>query len=282
MMNVYEIVTQKILEQLDKGVVPWRRPWKSLTASGFPTSWTNRKPYRGVNLFLLAPGEYLTFKQIQEHGGKVKKGEKSHIVVFYKMMEKEAENEEEETRRFPYLRYYNVFEVDQCEGIERRSPQPEEELKELPPIKRAEFIIRKYENPPKIKHAGGSAYYAPILDEIVLPKKNSFLSKEEYYSTLFHELAHSTGHQARLNRDTLVKNTGSMRSDTYAKEELIAEMTAAMLCGKAMIEQATLENSAAYIDSWRKHLKDDSRLIVTTASKAQKAADYIQGVRWNG
>lgn len=273
--KVYEYVTERILAELDKGIIPWRRPWKSVTASGLPISWVTKKAYRGVNRILLPAGEYLTYKQVQENGGKVKKGEKSHIVVFYKMMEKEAENEEEETRRFPYLRYYNVFEVDQCEGIERKTAPVATEEQELPPIERAEAIVAKYPEPPRIRHEGDEAYYSPALDIVTMPLKKAFESAEEYYNTLFHELAHSTGHKARLGRD--MTTTVEMRSDSYAKEELVAEIASAMLCGMSGIENSTIENSVAYIQSWRRRLEQDPKLIVMASSQAQKASDYILG-----
>ena len=272
--KVYEYVTERILAELDKGIIPWRRPWKSVTASGLPISWVTKKAYRGVNRILLPAGEYLTYKQVTEHGGKVLKGEKGHMVVFYKMMDIKDQDTDEE-KSFPYLRYYTVFEVGQCEGIERKTAPVATEEQELPPIGRAEAIVAKYPEPPRIRHEGNEAYYTPVLDIVTMPIKKAFESAEEYYSTLFHELAHSTGHKSRLGRD--MATTVGMRSDSYAKEELVAEIASAMLCGMSGIENSTIENSVAYIQSWRRRLEQDPKLIVMASSQAQKASDYILG-----
>lgn len=272
--KVYEYVTDRILAELDKGIIPWRRPWKSVTASGLPISWVTKKAYRGVNRILLPAGEYLTYKQVTEHGGKVLKGEKGHMVVFYKILDIKDQDTDEE-KSFPYLRYYTVFEVGQCEGIERKTAPVSTEEPELPPIERAEAIVAKYPEPPRITHKGDEAYYTPMLDCITMPPKKLFESAEEYYSTLFHELAHSTGHKSRLHRD--MATSVGMRSDSYAKEELVAEIASAMLCGMSGIENTTIENSVAYIQSWRRRLEQDPKLIVMASSQAQKASDWILG-----
>lgn len=273
--KVYEYVTNAIVEKLEQGVIPWQRPWKSLTSNGLPISWVTKKAYRGINTFLLESGEYLTFKQIQAQGGNVKRGEKGHMVVFYRMMESTREVDgEEESRSFPFLRYYTVFEVAQCEGIERKCPVEVTDDLEIVPIEKAEAIKKGYKNAPSIRHIGNSACYRPATDEIRMPKKASFFSMEEYYSTLFHEMGHSTGHATRLAREGITHTSG-MRTDSYAKEELVAEMTAAMLSGIAGIELKVIDNSASYIESWMRRLKADPSLIVKTASLAQKASDLI-------
>jgi len=271
MLTVYEIVTDKIIKKLEAGTIPWRKPWRDAGA----VNWKTQKPYRGINAILLDSGEYLTFKQVQEAGGKVKKGAKSHLVVFWKWLDKENK-ETGELEKIPFLRYYRVFALNQTEGLE--SKRKDAEIFENNPIEAAEKIIEAYPSRPVITFAPGKAYYSPRKDIISVPELNDYLSPEEYYSTLFHEAIHSTGHKTRLNRATLTE-LAAFGSETYSKEELVAEIGAAMLCGKARIENKTLENSAAYIQAWLRVLKQDSRMVVLAAGQAQKAADYILGYR---
>lgn len=270
--NVYEIVTDKIIEQLEKGVVPWRQPW----AGGGAVNWKTQKPYRGINTFLLEPGEYATFKQIQEAGGKVKKGAESHIVVFWKWLEKENE-ETGEPEKIPYLRYYRVFEINkQAEGLESRRC---ESTFDHDPIEEAEEVVRRYLNGPTYSYQSGRAYYQPAMDHINVPPLKDYPEAAGYYSTLFHEMVHSTGHRSRLARPGVTRQEIAFGDEAYSKEELVAEMGAAMLCGVAGIENETIENSASYLQSWLRALKEDSRLIVQAAAQAQKAADYILGLK---
>lgn len=271
-MNVYQIVTQKILEKIEQGVIPWRKPWVS---RGQAVNWLTQKEYRGINTMLLDPGEYATFNQIKEHGGKVKKGAKSQIVVFWKWIEKENE-ETGQTDKIPFLRYYNVFEINtQCEGLEsRRKDSP---VYEHDPIIEAEKIVQGYMDAPPIRYASGRAYYQPAGDFISVPPLQDYPNIAEYYSTLFHELTHSTGHIKRLARPGVLDSAAAFGSEVYSKEELVAEMGAVMLCGVAGFVEITIDNSAAYIKSWSRKLKEDSRLVVMAASQAQKAADYILG-----
>lgn len=275
MANVYEIVTQKVLEKLEKGVIPWRKPWVN---RGQAVNWLTQKPYRGINTMLLDPGEYATFNQISSFGGKVKKGEASQIVVFWKWIDKENE-ETGKSERVPFLRYYRVWEINsQCEGLNSRR-NDEENIYEHDPIEEAEKIISGYFNHPDIRYASGRAYYVPSLDYVSVPPMADYKQPEEYYSTLFHELVHSTGHESRLNRPTLTSKAG-FGSEIYSKEELVAEMGSAMLSGVAGFLETTIDNSAAYIKSWSKKLKEDSRLVVMAASQAQKAADHILGTSY--
>lgn len=268
-VNIYEMVTQQIIEQLEKGVVPWRKPWVNSIA----VNWVTQKPYRGINTLLLNGGEYATFKQIQAAGGKVKKGEKGHIVVFWKWIEKEDE-ETGETVKIPFLRYHKVFEINnQVEGLESKRKI---EHFQHDPIEEAENIIKGYKNSPTYTHYSGSAYYKPKTDVINVPPMPDFKKVEEYYCTMFHEMIHSTGHKSRLCRKG-IEEVAAFGSETYSKEELIAEMGAAMLCAQARIDN-TIENSAAYIQSWLRALKSDKRLVVLAAAQAQKAVDYILGV----
>lgn len=274
--QVYEIVTERIIKKLEAGVIPWRKPWRE----GNAVSWDRQRAYRGINAMLLDAGEYATFKTIQAHGGTVKKGEKGHLVVFWKWIDvKDADADEgtDETKKIPYLRYYKVFEINtQTEGLKsKRKTGP---IAELNPIEEAEKIIAGYQDSPPITRAGGRAYYRPSTDEINVPPLELYNNAAEFYSTTFHEMIHSTGHQSRLNRKDVVK-TAAFGSEDYSKEELVAEIGAAMLCTLAQIEQTTIDNSASYIKSWLRVLKDDVKMVVLAAGAAQKAADYIQGIK---
>jgi antirestriction protein ArdC len=268
--KIYDMITNKIIEKLEAGTVPWRQPF----VNGIAVNWKTQKPYRGINTMLLDGGEYATFNQIKEAGGNVKKGEKSHIVVFWKWLEKEDE-ESGEIENIPYLRYYRVFEVgSQVEGLE---PKRKERAYQHDPIQEAEKIKEQYVNAPSYSYISGSAYYKPFQDHINVPPKEDFRSIHEYYSTLFHELIHSTGHKDRLNRSGITAYNG-FGSESYSKEELIAELGASMLCGIAGIDNHTLDNSASYIQSWLRALKNDRTLIISASQQAQKAVDYIHPV----
>ncbi|XEC97036.1 ArdC family protein [Paenibacillus tarimensis] len=271
MSKVYDIVTDRIISELEKGVVPWRKPW----IGGGAVNWKTQKPYRGINTMLLEPGEYATFKQVTEAGGKVKKGEKGNMVVFWKWLE--VENEESgETEKVPYLRYYTVFNIEtQCEGLKSKR---KEMTFDHDPIEEGEKIVKGYMNSPETRFQSGKAYYAPSMDYIGMPPLKDFLDPHSFYSVFFHEMVHSTGHKSRLNRSGITQ-VAAFGSETYSKEELVAELGAAMLCGVAGIDNHTIEQSASYIQSWLRALKDDKKLIVHAAAQAQKAADYILGVK---
>lgn len=272
--KIYDIVTDKIIEKLEQGVVPWRRPWIN---GGTAVSWKTQKPYRGINTFLLEAGEYATFKQIQEAGGKVKKGEKSHIVVFWNLLEKENE-QNGEIEKIPYLRYYRVFEINsQVEGLESKR---KEQSFNHDPIEKAEEIYKGYVNAPDYTFYSGKAVYYPTIDKINCPPLKDFPKAEEYYCTLFHEMIHSTGHKSRLARSGVTTQNVAFGDEVYSKEELVAEMGAAMLCGVAGIDNHTIENSASYIQSWLRVLKEDKRMIISASQQAQKAVDYIQGTEF--
>lgn len=265
-MNVYEIVTERIVKKLEQGVIPWRQPWKG--GKG-PVNWVSEKPYRGINTLLLEPGEYATAKQIKEAGGVIT-DRSPKIVVFY--TEQIKENDKGEAEKFPVLRYYKVFEINtQVSGLtSKRFDTTEEEAPD--PIETAEALVHGFANAPEIQFKGGAAYYHRVKDLVSVPPLADYQKAEEFYSVLFHELVHATGSKNRLNR----QKGKSFGDEAYSKEELIAEIGAAMLCGVAGFEQITIDNSAAYIGGWLKALKDDKRLIVTAAAAAQRAADYIQ------
>ena len=274
-MDIYAEVTSRIIQQMENGVIPWHKPW---IASGKAISHATGKAYSLLNQMLLGrPGEYVTFKQCQEAGGRVKKGEKAHMVVFWKWIEQEDE-ETGEVKEVPFLRYYNVFHIDQCEGVtakhthEVRFPDGAEVLEA------AQEIIYDYlgREGVKLTHSEGDrAFYRPATDEVVLPIRKQFVSTAEYYSTVFHELTHSTGHPSRLNRLTKPSFFGT---EDYSKEELVAEIGAAALVNHVGLEtDHSFRNSAAYVQNWLQVLKDDKRFIVSAAGKAEKAVNLILG-----
>lgn len=265
MSNVYTIVTNRIIEKLEAGVVPWKQPW----IHGLAVNWMTQRPYQGINCFLLNPGEYATFKQISEAGGKVKKGEKSKIIVYWNWIEKE--NDDGETVSIPILRYYNVFEINtQVEGLESKRKK----VIHHDPIEEAENLIKNIKNHPRYTFNSGKAYYQPLDDTVNVPPIHDFEIVEEYYSTLFHELIHATGHETRLNREG-INSLAAFGSEVYSKEELIAELGSAMLCAIVGIDNSTIDNSASYINGWLQALKGDKRLIILAAAQAQKAVNYL-------
>jgi antirestriction protein ArdC len=220
---------------------------------------------------------WLTFNQARERGGMVKKGEKASMVVFWKQYET-TDKETGEPTKVPVLRYYNVFNAEQVDGIEIPDAVKFEPI-DFHPIDAAEAIAKGYTGGPVVEHDGGQqAFYRPASDTVHLPERTRFASVEEYYSTLFHELSHSSGHSSRLDRklDTEPKPFGS---PDYGKEELVAEMSAAFLCGHAGIQPVVIGNQAAYIGGWLKQLKLDKKLVVSAAGQAQRAADWIRGER---
>lgn len=277
--DIYRIVTDRIIEQLEQGVVPWQKPWSG-TYEG-AVSHSTGKPYSLLNQLLLGKsGEYLTFNQVQAEGGKIKKGAKASFVTFWKMYPVEEENKDGEIVKkvVPLLRYYKVFHISDCEGIE---PKLKEETHENEPIQSAETIIKEYtarENTLIFKPSkSDSAYYNRNRDCIVVPLISQYTNVEEYYSTAFHEMVHSTGHKSRLDRFS-DNEPVYFGSDDYSKEELVAEIGAAALVNIAGVEsRKSFNNSTAYIASWLNALKNDKKLIVSAASKAEKALKYILG-----
>lgn len=288
-LDIYQAVTDRIIELLDRGTVPWRHPIINANGDARPRNLISNNRYRGINVFLLAVTAWtedyespfwLTFRQARERGGHVRKGEKGSLVIFWKRHATE-DKQTGEPVVIPVLRHYKVFNTAQCDGLHLS-----EEADEAPagrvfePIKAADAIVELYEDGPRIEHAGGRAYYKPSEDLVRLPEPARFVDPESYYTTIFHELAHSTGHVSRLDRG--LGTTPSTSKYEYSKEELIAEMGAAFLAAAAGISPPTIEQSAAYIDSWRKQLKADNKLVVQAAGAGQRAADWILGVYRNG
>ncbi len=279
-ISVYEIITNKIIDQLDKGVVPWKKTWKG---SMYEPKNIRGTGYRGVNRLLLAFSEYdspywMTYKQAQGLGGQVRKGEKATPVTFWSFIEKEVtKNGETKKKKIGFLRYYSCFNLEQIDGI------PEEKLKkfEIVPehdhdsIKEAEEIIASYKDIPEIKK--GKPSYRPMEDTIQMPDINSFETSENYYSVLFHEANHSTGSEKKLNRDGIVKFDG-FSTEQYSKEELVAEIGACFLNSHCGIEAENFDNNLAYLQNWKSKLEDNPKLIISASSQAQKSVDYILGI----
>lgn len=274
--SVYEMITERIIEQLENGVVPWQKPWSG-THSGAYNRVSN-KSYSLLNQLLLKhDGEYATFKQWSDLGGKIRKGEKSEVVTFWKIQQIEEINEDGEkvVKQIPLLRYYNVFHISQVDGVE-----PKEQLKisDLEPIEEAEKIKTDYMNREHLKifeKVTNDAFYLPIQDYIQVPCKEQYQDIEEFYSTLFHEMIHSTGHKSRLNRPDM---QGIVRhgSEKYSKEELTAELGSAMIINILGIEtEKSFKNSSGYIQDWLQVLKNDNKFIVSASSIAEKAVKYI-------
>jgi antirestriction protein ArdC len=273
-MNIqsYERITERIVTLLEQGTVPWHKPWKVNT--GLPRNLISKKPYRGINVFLLMAMSYesphwLTFRQAIQLGGNVKKGEKACPVVFWKKMEIEDKKSGEPQKK-PLLRLYHVFNAAQCEGL-KDAPE------EIPmPVTKPAEIVAKMPQPPVVKHGMAQAFYSPTDDCVGMPEPERFESEASYFAALFHELVHATGHEKRLKRASITERNG-YGSDPYCKEELIAELGSAFLCGYADIVDRTIDNSAAYLEGWLKQFQNDRTLIVYAAAQAQKAADFILG-----
>jgi antirestriction protein ArdC len=272
--KAYDRITERIVALMEQGTVPWHQPWRVQT--GLPRNLVTKKPYRGINTFLLMSLGYesphwLTFRQAVQLGGSVKKGEKSCPVVFWKPMQV-TDEESGEVEKIPFLRLYHVFNVAQCEGL-KNAPEADESA--FTATEAAE-IVANMPQPPVIQHGMTHAYYAPRQDTVGMPDARRFRTEDGYHATLFHELVHSTGHEKRLKRQSITERNG-YGSDPYCKEELVAELGSAFLCGQAGIVERTIDGSAAYIENWLKQLKSDRTLIVYAAAQAQKAADFILG-----
>ena len=282
----YQEVTERIVSLLKGGVVPWHKPWS--VPGGEPQNLISRRPYRGINPFLLNLAPYaspfwLTFRQARKLGVRVRRSEKATRIWFWKLLDppEEPGTQAEEfsssgRRRIPILRRYSLFNVEQCEGLGDLVPQlPADERTPFERLKAAEAIITGMPSRPSIEHGGRGASYSPLTDCVRMPGRHRFKSGFAYYSTLYHELTHSTGHASRLDR----KGVRATRfgSAIYGREELVAEMGAAFLSAEAGIEHATIEASASYLAGWIEKLNGDPRLAIQAAGAAQKAADFILG-----
>lgn len=277
-----EVLTAGILADLEAGnLPPWQKPWKASATT--PRNAVSGKAYRGGNLwFLLFSGmakgysdpRWLTYKQAEALGGNVIKGEKATPVFFYKQLTRSVLDESgdrHDERAGMLMRLYWVFNVEQTEGTRVK---PLEVSIAPDPIEAAEAIIAGMPNPPVMAWDGSPAHYDPARDRIGLPHRADFHGAPGMYSTAFHEMGHSTGSEKRLSRDGLTERI-HFGSDRYGREELVAEMTAAMLSAECGIAPDTLTNSTSYLAGWVKAIKEDPKVILSAASAAQKAVDYI-------
>ena len=276
--NVYDMVTNRIIAELEKGKIPWQKPWTGIRSGAYNR--ITKRPYSLLNQMLLQhTGEYATFKQWQDLGGHIRKGEKSEIVCFWKIFESKENNpdtEEIEIKKIPLLRYYNVFHISQVEGVE---PLTEEQLNDkVEPIEAGDKIITEYIKREHLKFVeckSNQAYYSPSNDTVVVPLKEQCQLINEWYSIAFHEISHSSGYKSRLNRI----QTGAISafgSQYYSKEELVEELSSATLMSVAGLETPkTFRNSTAYIQNWLQVLRNDNKFIVSASSKAEKAVNYI-------
>ena len=286
-ISVYQIVTDKIIELLQAGTTPWRKPWSAANTTIRPMNYQTKRPYSGINFFILLScfdnPYFLTFPQLSTMGGTVKKGEKATPVFYWNWLfvdadGKKVKSEEEAKKKIPFLRYYNVFNADQIDGIDFEK-LPVVEWKENEKINTCEAIVKSCLNLQLVHKNKSKAYYSPTLDEVNMPGIEQFDNSEEYYSTLFHELGHWTGHQSRLNRFEKGAKCAAFGSPEYSREELIAEMTSAFLCFDCQVNVPKLvQNQAAYLQGWINVLKGDSKLIATAAASAEKAARFIKPV----
>ena len=278
--SVYEMVTDRIINQLEQGVIPWQKPWTGVRSGAYNR--ISKKSYSLLNQMLLQhDGEYATFKQWQDLGGHVRKGEKSEIVTFWKIQPVEEEHEDgtKEVKQIPLLRYFNVFHISQVDGVE---PLQADELDDIEPIEKADQILGDYwlrENITVEHVASDDAYYSPRRDLIRLPLFEQFTDANEYYSTAFHESVHSTMKESRCNRAEDRKGKlVAFGSEEYSKEELVAEIGSASLLNIIGIEtNKSFRNSSAYIQGWLSKLRNDVKFIVSASNKAEKAVKYILG-----
>ncbi len=270
-VDIYEEITARLIQALEAGTIPWRQPWSSL---GGPRN-LNGRPYRGINTFLLelsghGDPRWGTYRMVQEQGGNVRKGERGTRVILWKPVPRNSEDgAQDSTPGYLLLRTFTVFNAEQCDGLPALDVP---ELAEHERIANAEAIVENYPRRPFLSWGGDRAYYRPATDSVRVPELGLFDSADSYYSTLFHELIHSTGHESRLKRI----EPALFGTDPYAREELVAEMGAAMLCGISGL-QPRIEESASYISSWLTRLANDRTLVITAAAQAQKAADLILG-----
>lgn len=279
--KVYEIVTERLINQIENGVIPWRQQWSTGIALSKHRNGSSLNFYQGINAFTTALSgfsspHWYSAKQANELGGSIRQGEKGLPIVYFNFLERENEKKND-IERIPFARYSLVFNFDQIDGLPESISgriAAKEQISNDAKIERCERVTLDYLNRPSISFDSNKTFYRPKTDSVHMPEKKYFESIEDFYQVLFHELAHSTGHDSRLKRQGVV-NPSYFGNHEYSKEELIAEMTSAFLCSETQIDQKTESNSAAYLSSWLKVLKADPKMLVQSASHAQKAANYI-------
>jgi antirestriction protein ArdC len=288
-IDAYALTTEAILKALESGVPPWHKPWKvtGLYGQDGPTNLYSKHPYTGIsNIMLLALAGFsskywLTYRQAAMLGGFVKRGSKGFPVVFWSMFESKTEQDRfGQPKRIPFVKYSTVFNTDQVEGLpDDVFPKPIS-APVFSPVEAAEEVLAKFTDKPNIYYYGNQACYIKSKDAVILPDKGAFYTPEDYYATLFHELAHATRHESRLDRTFDGKRDYARNSDNYAYEELVAELTAAYLCGYCgILARKTIDSTAAYLQYWKGRFQGDKKLFLGLAGKATKAANYILGIK---
>lgn len=287
--DLYQEVTNKIIGMIEQGVAPWRRTWSTY---GLARNYATGHIYTGINLILMNNTShpipyFMTFNQVKERGGQIRKGAKAEMVIYFNVYYKDSGDQTiskeqararsgsgEEIQVLKFIKYYNVFNIADVEGIDFEIS--EIELKQNEKIAMCECVIDQMPKRPEIRIIDSDrAFYSPRLDFVVMPTIRQFESPEAYYATFFHELIHATGHGSRLARDE-VMNPQTYGTKPYGREELVAEIGASFLCSSAQIDyDDIMENNAAYLAGWVEILKEDSKIIFRAAAEAQKAADYI-------
>lgn len=296
--DAYQMATDRICAMLEQGLKPWAQPWTSAVSCAW--SGNDGRVYTLLNQMLLGNpeakyhtlqdlyddirGEWLTYNQVKARGGQVKKGEKGRKVVFFKMLEvdsgKKDANGNPEMEKVPFLSAYTVFHVRQCEGIEQKFHTDGDKLYDFTADATADSVAGEYmdrEHITYISRHGEKCFYSPSDDSVHTPLPEQFEDSNEYYSALFHELTHSTGHQKRLNR---ISKAAAFGNEEYSLEELVAEIGSASIMATLGIgTESNLKMSAAYVKNWLKALRNDKRMIVTAASRAEKAVKMILNVQ---
>ena len=290
MKDLYSEISDRIIEQLEKGIIPWKKPWSGVSTGAI--SHETGRPYSLINQMLLSkPGEYITFAQCKKEGGRINKGAKARVVVFWKVYRREKldaagtvitdADGNPVTVGVPVLRYFQVFHIDDCTGIKPKFDNKPARIAD--PDAAADAALADYirrENISLEQTISDKAYYSPTFDLIHLPMIEQFEDTAEYYSTAFHEATHSTGHKTRLNRFEESTAAAAFGSESYSKEELVAEIGAACVLHELGLETpSSFKNSAAYIQSWLRALKNDKRLIISAAARAEKAVKLILNIK---
>ncbi|WP_028004379.1 ArdC family protein [Sinorhizobium meliloti] len=277
--DTYQRITDTIIEQLEAGTKPWIRPWRGNSRGSLVPRRATGEAYRGINVLMLwlaselagyEENTWMTYRQAQDLGGQVRKGEKGSLVVKYGTFTPK-EREDDDERAIPYLKGYTVFNIEQIEDLPDRFYRPVEELPTtpVPHLETVEAFVRN--TGAAINYGGTTACYRPAPDDILMPDRARFVDAVHLYSTLLHEVSHWSGAKHRLDRDL----SGRFGSESYAIEELVAELSASFLCGDLGVAHDPRDNTATYLESWLKVLKNDKRAIITAAAKAQAAADYL-------
>lgn len=279
--SAYEEATKRITDALEQGVVPWRKPWRTVPE---PVNAVSKRTYRGINLFLLSISPFtdhrwLTFRQAQGLGGNVKRGAKASLVVFWTQWEAPSIESTEGTatrRTIPILRFYHLFNAEQCEGLSLQAID-EARIGDGDRIARAEELVKTMPSPPRIREGGEAAWYRARDDLVQIPPLPRFETVDAFYATLFHELGHATGHESRLKRPGVAGDL-QFGSEGYSREELVAELASAFCCASLGLDNSLFGQSASYVDGWLTALRDDPKALTIAAAHAQRAADYMRGL----